>query len=143
MNAPLVHERLGEYKKEEDSHPVPETNIATLTKIRKGNMEKGWAESEVTVEASYSFAPSDHAAMETRCSTCEILRDGTINIMTSSQAPYMVKTLIAEYFGEDIGKIVVHTPFVGGAFGGKAPVQLEIFALLSIEGCWWSTRKGF
>ncbi len=91
-NAPLVHERLGEYKKEEDSHPVPGTNIATLTKIRKGDMEKGWSESEVTVEASYSFAPSDHAAMETRCSTCEISRDGTINIMTSSQAPYMVKT---------------------------------------------------
>lgn len=130
-NAPLVHERLSEYKKEEDSHPVPGTNIATLTKIRKGNMEKGWSESEVTVEASYSFAPSDHAAMETRCSTCEISRDGTINIMTSSQAPYMVKTLISEYFGEDIGKIVVHTPFVGGGYGGKAPVQLEILAYLA------------
>lgn len=59
-NAPLVHEKLGEYKKEKDSSPVPGTNIASLIKIRKGNMEKGWAESDVTVEASYSFAPSDH-----------------------------------------------------------------------------------
>ncbi|MBV7509596.1 xanthine dehydrogenase family protein molybdopterin-binding subunit [Bacillus sp. sid0103] len=130
-NAPLVHERLGEYKNGKDSRPVPGTNIAALTKIRKGNMEKGWSESEVTVEASYSFGPSDHAAMETRCSTCEISREGTINIMTSSQAPYMVKTLISEYFGEDIGKIVVHTPFVGGGYGGKAAVQLEILAYLA------------
>lgn len=130
-NAPLVHEKLGEYKKEEDSHPVPGTNIATHIKIRKGNMDQGWADSEVTVEASYSFAPADHAAMETRCSTCEILSDRTINIMTSSQAPFMVKTLIAEYFGEDIGKIVVHTPLVGGAYGGKASVQLEVLAYLA------------
>lgn len=43
----------------------------------------------------------------------------------------MVKTLIADYFGEDMGKIVVHTPFVGGAYGGKAPVQLEILAYLA------------
>jgi CO/xanthine dehydrogenase Mo-binding subunit len=145
--APLVHEKLGEYKKEKDSRPVPGTNIASLIKIRKGNMEKGWAESEVTVEARYSFAPSDHAAMETRCATCEIFPDGTINIMTSSQAPFMVKTLISDYFGEDIGKIVVYTPFVGGAYGGKAPVQLEIWAYLASKAVGgrpvkvWNTRE--
>ncbi|MBS4211466.1 MULTISPECIES: xanthine dehydrogenase family protein molybdopterin-binding subunit [Neobacillus] len=130
-DAPLVHERLGEYKKEEDSHPVPGTNIATHIKIRKGNMEKGWSESEVVVEASFSFAPSDHAAMETRCSTAEILPDGQIIIMTSSQAPFMAKRLIADYFGEDMGKIIVHTPFVGGAYGGKASVQLEVLAYIA------------
>lgn len=85
-DAPLVHKQLGEYKKEEDSHPVPGTNIATHIKIRKGNMEKGWAESEVVVEASFSFAPSDHAAMETRCSThiltppCHICLDATVKL---------------------------------------------------------------
>jgi CO/xanthine dehydrogenase Mo-binding subunit len=130
-NAPLVHERLDEYKKEDDSHPVPGTNIATHIKIRKGNMEKGWAESETTVEASFSFAPSDHVAMETRCSIAEIQPDGNIHITTSSQAPFMVKKLIADYFGEDIGKIIVDTPLVGGAYGGKAPVQLEILAYLA------------
>lgn len=129
--APLVHERLGEYKKEEDSHPVPGTNIATHIKIRKGNMEQGWADSETTVEARFSFNPSDHAAMETRCATAEILPNGTIKIMTSSQAPFMVKRLIADYFGEDLGKIVVHTPLVGGAYGGKASVQLEVLAYLA------------
>jgi xanthine dehydrogenase accessory protein pucB len=130
-NAPLVHENLKEYKKDKESLPVPDSNIATHIKIRKGNMEKGWAESEVTVEASYSFAPSDHAAMETRCSIAEILPDGVIKITTSSQAPFMVKRLISDYFGEDIGKIVVHTPLVGGAYGGKASTQLEVLAYLA------------
>lgn len=129
-DAPLVHERLGEYVKEKHTSPVPGTNIATHIKIRKGNMEKGWTESVTTVEADFSFPPSDHVAMETRCSIAEILPDGTIKIMTSSQAPFMVKQLIAGYFNEDIGKIIVETPLVGGAFGGKASVQLEILAYL-------------
>ncbi|MCM3726886.1 xanthine dehydrogenase family protein molybdopterin-binding subunit [Neobacillus cucumis] len=129
--APLVHEGLGNYEKDEDSHPVPGTNIATLIKIRKGNIEAGWAASEIVVQESFSFAPSDHAAMETRCATAEIKPDGTIMIMTSSQAPFMVKQLIANYFKEDIGKIVVHTPLVGGAYGGKAAVQLEVLAYLA------------
>lgn len=129
--APLVHENLGQYEKEEDSLPVPGTNIATHIKIRKGNMEQGWAESETVVEASFSFSPSDHSAMETRCSTAEIMSDGNVIIMTSSQAPFMVKQLISKYFGEDMGKIIVHTPLVGGAYGGKASVQLELLAYLA------------
>ncbi|MBM7652981.1 xanthine dehydrogenase family protein molybdopterin-binding subunit [Neobacillus cucumis] len=129
--ATLVHEQLDSYDKDEDSFPVSGTNIATLIKIRKGNMETGWAASEIVVEEKFSFAPSDHAAMETRCATAEIRSDGTIMIMTSSQAPFMVKQLIAKYFNEDMGKIVVQTPLVGGAYGGKAAVQLEVLAYLA------------
>lgn len=146
-DAPLVHEHLGEYEKEEDSHPVPGTNIATHIKIRKGNMEQGWAESETVVEASISFSPSDHAAMETRCSTAEITPDGKIIIMTSSQAPFMVKRLISMYFNEDMGKIIVHTPLVGGAYGGKASVHLEVLAYLASKEVGgrpvkvWNTRE--
>jgi CO/xanthine dehydrogenase Mo-binding subunit len=129
--APLVHPNLANYQKEQDLYPVPGTNIATHIKVRKGEMEKGWAESDTTIEASFSFAPSDHVAMETRCATAEILPDGNIHITTSSQAPFMVKQLIASYFKEDIGKIVVDTPLVGGAYGGKASVHLEILAYLA------------
>ncbi|MGG5254367.1 xanthine dehydrogenase family protein molybdopterin-binding subunit [Neobacillus sp. SM06] len=129
--ASLVHERLGEYEVEKGVKPVPGTNIAAQVKIRKGDLKRGWSECETIVEASFSFSPSDHTAMETRCATAEIFPDGTIEIMTSSQAPFMVKKLIASYFGEEVGKIIVHTPLVGGAYGGKAAVQLEILAYLA------------
>ena len=45
----------------------------------------------------------------------------------------MVKRLIARYFKEDLGKIVVETPLVGGAYEGKASVQLEILAYLGLR----------
>ncbi len=127
----LVHENLASYEKQEHVYPVPDTNIANLTKIRKGDRDKGFGESEVTAEFQISFTPSDHAAMETRCSIVEIRADGTVVITTSSQAPFAIKKLMKWYFGIEPGKVIVNTPLVGGAYGGKASVQLEIIAYLA------------
>ena len=130
-DAPLLHEQLGQYIKIGEVNPVPGTNIANRSKIRKGDKEKGWKESEVIVEESFSFRPSDHAAMETRCALGRISKDGKIEITSSSQAPFMIKRLISDYFGVDVGDVVVHTPLVGGAYGGKASVQLELLAYIA------------
>ena len=130
-NAPILHEQLGEYEKIPDVIPKPGTNIANHSKIRKGNKEKGWRDSEVTVEQFFSFNPSDHAAMETRCSLAEITGEGEVIIHSSSQAPFMIKRLISEYFHVDVGKVIVHTPLVGGAYGGKASIQLEFLAYIA------------
>lgn len=132
-DAPLLHPHMEEYEKIQGVYPIPGTNIATLTKIRKGDREKGWAESEVIVEEKFAFRPSDHAAMETRCSFAQIHKDGTIEITSSSQAPFMIKRLIGQYFNIPIGNINVTTPLVGGAYGGKASVQLEILAFLATK----------
>lgn len=130
-NAPILHERLGEYQKIPEVLPKPGTNIANHSKIRKGNKEKGWNESEVSIEEVFSFSPSDHAAMETRCSLAEITGEGEVIISSSSQAPFMIKRLISEYFNVEIGKVNVLTPLVGGAYGGKASVQLELLAYIA------------
>lgn len=43
INATLIHEQLGTYKTMiEGVHAIPNTNIANLTKIRKGNIASGW-----------------------------------------------------------------------------------------------------
>lgn len=49
-NTPLVHERLGEYRIIEEAQPEPNTNIATRTKVRKGDVKKGFNESDIIVE---------------------------------------------------------------------------------------------
>ncbi len=129
-HAPLVHEKLGQYNIIDETFPEANTNIANRTKIRKGDIKKGWAKSEITVEASFSFPPSDHAAMETRCVRAEILPDGKVIIYSASQAPFVIKKLISYFFKIDPGKVVVNVPLVGGAYGGKTAVQLEFIAYL-------------
>lgn len=133
-DAPLVHEYLDQYKREiPEVYLQPHSNIVHHVKIRKGNMEEGWAESEVTVEGSYNLPHADHIAMETRSARAEILLDGQIVIYTSSQSPFGVRKMISQHFGVDLGQVVVHVPLVGGGYGGKAPVQLEFLAVMASQ----------
>jgi len=127
----LVHDDINNYRILKPVSPIPNTNVANLVKIRKGNMQLGWNESDFTVEAIFSLPQSDHVALETRNVRCEIKKDGTVEINTSSQAPFVVRKYISAYFQIPIGKVVVNTPYVGGAFGGKAAVDLEYIAYLA------------
>ncbi|NHN32797.1 xanthine dehydrogenase family protein molybdopterin-binding subunit [Paenibacillus agricola] len=134
-DAPLIHEDLGSYQTFGDVYPVPHTNIGNHVKIRKGDMQTGWATSEVVVEGTYAFNSSDHCAMEPRCSIVEAMPSGLIDIQTSTQDPYNIKRLFHRFFQVDESKVVVHVPFVGGGFGGKGSVQLEYIAYLASKAC--------
>lgn len=133
-DAPLIHEQLGKIHRYAEVYPVPGTNIANLTKIRKGDMQKGWSESEVVAEAELAFSQSDHAAMEPRGARVEILPDGRVVIHTSSQTPFVLKRLFNRFFGIDMNQVIVHVPLVGGAFGGKGAAHLEYIAYIASRG---------
>lgn len=132
MDATLVHKDLGRY-----SYPSPEilpeadSNISNHIRIRKGNMDYAWKESDVTVEYEFTMPQTDHLAMETRSAKAQILPDGTVNIYTSTQGPFAVKEEISNAYSIPEGKVIVHTPLVGGAFGGKASVSIEFLAYLA------------
>lgn len=131
-NATILHEHLDQYQLAvTDVYPEPNTNIINRIKIRKGSLTNGWSESEVTVEASFKLPKSDHIAMETRNARAEIHADGQVIISSSTQAPFSVKKTISKLFGIEQAKITVKTPLVGGGFGGKAPVDLEILAYMA------------
>jgi len=130
--AVLVHGRPDGYRKTvTDVYPEAGTNIASRYKIRKGNVEEAFARCEAIVHERFSLPPSDHLAMEVRAARAEISPEGRVLITTSSQAPYSVRKQISEAFMIPAGQIQVRVPFVGGGFGGKVPVFLEILAFLA------------
>jgi CO/xanthine dehydrogenase Mo-binding subunit len=130
--APLVHEALETYRHVgENTYPEPGSNVSHRQKIRKGDLQKGWAESETVIEIAVKLPQSDHAALETRSARAQITPDGTVLIHSPSQSPFMVQTLISRNFHVAVGKIIVNTPLVGGAYGGKTTVQLELIAYLA------------
>ncbi len=131
-NAPRIHENPKAYRRvKTDIYPVENSNIASECQIRKGDVKNALAASDVVITKRFFLPPSAHAAMETHCAEVEIKADGTVVISASSQAPYAVRTQFAEAFALESGKIEVWTPFVGGGFGGKAPVVLEFLAYLA------------
>lgn len=136
-SAVLIHEEMDQYAHIDAIKPEPGTNIANRTKIRKGDIKEGFEKSDVIIEETFSFPPSDHVAMETRAAVAEILGDGRIMIHSTTQAPFVVKNLMGAYFGVDPGKVTVISHAIGGGYGGKAGMQLEgLVYLLSkaVEG---------
>jgi CO/xanthine dehydrogenase Mo-binding subunit len=129
--APLVHDHMHYQPQTENIVPMPGTNVANHTKIRKGNMEAGWADSDETAEVTVSFPPTDHVAIETRCAKAEIMSDQRVIIHSASQAPFYIKQLLCAFFDVQPGQLTVVTPLVGGAFGGKGSVQLELLAFMA------------
>ena len=131
-DAPLIHEDLQYYSCPDTTvTPKANTNIVDHSKIRKGNMDSAWRESHVIIESSFSMPQSDHLAMETRNARAEISPNGNVSINTSSQSPFAVKEELSKKLQIPEGKIVVGTPLVGGAFGGKATVSLEYLAYIA------------
>lgn len=137
-DAPLVHPNMLTYKHASDAiYPIPGTNILNHTKIRKGNMDIGWAESEVVVEGKFKIPQTAHCYMENRTATAEIMGDGSIVIEASSQAPQGVKELIKTAFKLNEGRINIKTSYVGGSYGGKVnahPAMLAYIASRAVEG---------
>lgn len=132
--APLVHDDLAAYDRIKPVvRPQQGTNVAHHQAIRKGDMEKAWAESEVIIESTSQVPQSDHVALEPRAARVRISLDGQVIVDSTSQGPYVVRKDLSRYSGVEKGKIVVNTPLVGGSFGGKQAVQLEVIAFVASQ----------
>ena len=130
--AALVHEKNGSYTVATPPvYPKKNSNIADEANVTKGDMDKAWKDSDVKVKVHISLPQIDHATMEPRIAKAEILADGRVLLHASTQAPFEVQKLLAKYFKLNPGQINVTAPLVGGAFGGKAGVQLEILAYIA------------
>jgi len=125
-DAPLVHPDLGSYDYvKEVFTPIPGTNIANLTKLRKGDIEKGFAEAEWVVEREYTNPSVQHVPMETHVAIVEWKSGDKITIWTSAQSPFTVRNLFCFTFKLPLNNVRVIVPHVGGGFGGKAGIHLE------------------
>lgn len=123
---PLVHPHLGRYSHIEAVFtPIPGTNIANHTKLRKGDVDAGFEESDYIFEREYTNPNVQHVPMETHIAIGKWEIGDKITIYTSAQSPFTVRNLFSFSFGISHSKIRVITPYVGGGFGGKAGIGLE------------------
>jgi CO/xanthine dehydrogenase Mo-binding subunit len=87
-DAPLIHERLGEYRVFPGFKPVPGTNIANLFELKHGDVEGALKEADVVIEETYSLPQISHATMETQNVLAQWRYDDYIEIWTSTCAYY-------------------------------------------------------
>ncbi len=131
-NPTLVHPALMQYTHTVDGiFPEMNSNISNRTKIRKGNMSYGWACCDICVEGDYHLPQASHAYMETRNARAQILPNGQICIHAASQGAHAARALIAKFFRLPESRIIIETPFVGGAYGGKVNPHPETMAFIA------------
>lgn len=118
----------------EDSYKVhaPNSNIYGSKVIRKGDVEKGFAESDHIFEARYSTQMVEHVSLEPHASIANWDSSGRITIHTSMGRITLGRTDIARTLGLPVSRVRLIATVVGGNFGGKNEITQEpVLALLS------------
>ncbi len=104
-------------------HDYCPTNISVNRKIKYGDIEKGFAESDYIREDTFTFPGISHAYMEPCSALAQVELDGRITLWTSTQVPYIVQCLLASTLGMRENDIRIIKPYVGGGFGGKMELR--------------------
>ncbi|MFW9928910.1 MAG: xanthine dehydrogenase family protein molybdopterin-binding subunit [Candidatus Thorarchaeota archaeon] len=126
----LVHPDLVNYQHLPAFQPQPGTNIANLFTLRKGDIDKGFDQSDYLIESKYSLPQISHAYLEPISVSAHYKADGNVEILTSAQSPFTVRYLTAIALGIPIHKIQIKVPYIGGGFGGKAGLTFEPLVVL-------------
>ncbi len=105
-------------------------NLLKHIKVRKGDMDKGFAESDVILEHTFHTPTTDHAFIEPECSIGVPLPDDRLEIYVGSQIPYQDKTQVARALGWDESRVRVVGQLMGGGFGGKEDIMGQIHVAL-------------
>ncbi len=111
---------------------VPD-NIVSSWKIRKGNTEAGLAAADLIVQNTFRVPFLDHAYIEPEAGVAWVDDQDVINIRVCTQVVEHFRS-IAQAVGVPHNKVHVRGTMIGGGFGGKEDITVEIFlALLTKE----------
>ncbi|MCL5774067.1 MAG: molybdopterin-dependent oxidoreductase, partial [Firmicutes bacterium] len=94
----------------------------------------GFEESDFIIEEEFVTPFGDHAYLETECGIAKVDEEGNIIVWASTQSPYRDQMEIAHAMGVPPGKVRVVAPYLGGGFGKKDGITVQIYlALLALR----------
>lgn len=94
-------------------------NLAREVTIRRGDVERGFAESAVIHEDYYTTPHQFQAYMEPLGGVADIDGQGRLTVYASTQSIYFTQDRISKALELPSAKIRVVQPHIGGGFGGK------------------------
>ncbi|MBI2252027.1 MAG: xanthine dehydrogenase family protein [Armatimonadetes bacterium] len=103
----------------------PEGNLLTHLKLRKGNIEEGFKNSDYIIEALYQTPHQEHLYLETQGVIAVPHYDGRITIYGSLQCPYYVQKSVCKVLKKGLNQVEVIQTVTGGGFGGKEDFPSE------------------
>ena len=109
------------------------TNVVAERRIRKGDVDAGFADADMIVENTYRTPFQEHAFLEPEVELAWMDENGVINIRVSTQVIEHFRP-IADAIGVPHNRVRIRGALVGGGFGGKEDLTVEVYlALLALR----------
>ena len=99
-------------------------NISAETHTEVGDVDKGFAESDVVVEDTYTIPRVHQTYMEPHVSVASVDSAGKVTVWASTQGPFAIRSGIAGTLGIPLSQINVIPTIMGGGFGGRFGVTM-------------------
>lgn len=112
-DAPLLHPDRGD------------TNICVHYKIRKGNVDEGFANAYAIVEGEYQTPVQEHAYLQPEAGLSYIDEEGRIAVVCAGQWTHADRKSIAHAIDVPEEQVRVIYPAIGGAFGGREDLSVQ------------------
>ena len=104
------------------------TNCALDFRLRRGDVDKGFAQAAHVFEHTFKTQKVLHLAFEPHASIADYKDDG-VTIHSSAQGPSFVRTEIARLLGWPENRVRIKVPYLGAGYGGKLYIKMEALAL--------------
>jgi CO/xanthine dehydrogenase Mo-binding subunit len=113
-------------------HPeISPSNICVHDKIRKGNVEAGFAQADVIVEGEYRVPAQEHAYLQPEAGIAYMDADDLLTIKVAGQWTHTDQKQVAHALNLPLDKVRVQYPAIGGAFGGREDMSVQIVIALA------------
>ncbi len=113
-----------------DIEQTRKTPVCSTILVR-GDVEKGFNESDVVVEETFETGAQEHAYLEPQ----SVYVDATgevVHVYAATQAIYYVQKNVSKILGLPLSKVKVFDVLIGGGFGGKEEDPSWIAALAAL-----------
>ena len=115
-------------------HDYAPDNVTKHIPIRVGDVDKGFAESDLVVEETYATQAIEHAYLEPEAGLAYVDHDGVVTIVSPDQNVTHHRHMLARIIAKPISKVRFIMSPVGGGFGGKEDMIYQgMLALLAMK----------
>ena len=120
-------------------HPHCPDNICYGYRIRKGDIEAGFREADVIIEGVYQTPVQEHAYLQPEAGVAYLDEEGRITVEVAGQWTHEDQGQIAHALGIPKEQVRVIYPAIGGAFGGREDMSVQITLALAV---WRLAQRG-
>ena len=87
--------------------------------IRRGDADTALSSAPMRLAGEFEIGGQEHFYLETQAAWAEPGEDGTMKVVSSTQHPSEIQSVVAHVLDLPVNKVVVECPRMGGGFGGK------------------------